>query len=67
MNTSIQPKQGQSIRARGGSLRICYDPAWSPSRPYCTFENGTAKRSFGSLFSAIYSLTRTSARWTEWA
>jgi len=45
-------KKGQSITAKNGKLRIKYDPEWSPSMPFCTYENGTAGRSFGSLTAA---------------
>jgi len=64
-NNSIKP--GQSIRARGGSLRIQYDPEWSPSAPFITFKNGTAGKHCRTLIHAIDTLTQRSARWTDWA
>jgi hypothetical protein len=40
--------QGQTWRATGRtsasySGRVTYDPAWSPSKPYCIFVGGTAR------------------------
>jgi hypothetical protein len=58
-------KQGQSTRALGGKVRIKYDPAWSPSKPFLTYRNGTAGVSFAGLDSAIAYLG--GKRWSEWS
>lgn len=65
-------KQGQSIRALSGKVRVEYDPEWSPSKPYATFIQGTAGPRFGALIYAIDHCVRKifrrqhSCRWTEW-
>lgn len=56
---------GQSIRARSGALRIQFDPAWSKSRPFLTYAEGTATGAFTTLWLAKQSLCATNARWSN--
>lgn len=44
---------GYTIRTSCGKGRITYDPVWSPSKPWQTFENGTATNSFPELSQAM--------------
>lgn len=70
-------KQGQSIRAVKGALRIEYDPAWSPTRPFKLVVNGTVLLRVASLDAATEWMNRkvkewdwrepTPLKWSEWA
>lgn len=70
-------KQGQSIRAVGGALRIEYDPAWSPTKPFKLVVNGIALIRVERLASALRWMDNkviewgwrepTPLKWTEWS
>ena len=49
----MNPVQGQDLRSTCGRARVHYDPAWSPSRPFLTFADGTAGARFTTLDGAL--------------
>lgn len=70
-------KQGQSIRAVEGALRIEYGPAWSPTKPFMLVVNGTVLLRMASLDAALGWMNRkvnewgwrepVPLKWSEWA
>lgn len=58
--------QGQRIWTASGNCNIKYDPAWSPTKPYCTYYHGTAGTTFAYLnYAKRYIDPRGVCTWTD--
>lgn len=56
---------GTTVRTKCGHARLTYNPDWSPSRPWCSYKNGTAGRQFASLELGMQQLTRDGYRFAK--